>query len=1169
VLKLQKVENITFSLRYLANVRKINIVNISAEDVHDQKTKLVLGLVWIIILHFHFRSGTMVKRDLLDWCNRVLQPQGESVGNFTSDWTSGVAFQALVNYCHGSTVFPLSQVDRKTDAGKIKAMNDAFVAAERELKFPQLLDADDMIDSADELSVMTYIGYFRAYKEAPAPITPAAPVARAVVAVEPVLDASLCSASGDGLRRATAGQAARFAVQTNVKKGGAKVTTKLGDGSAMTSISDKSDGTYDVSYVPRVAGEHDLVVCVGGQEVPQSPFRVVVAPGASSAAHAEASGSGLHRATAGDSTKFQIQTFDAYGNKCTTGGGDNAFVVKLVGEKEFEADVTSNGDGTYRVAYKVDEPCEFTIHVTTGSDDEHIRDSPFKCVVTESAAAVVAAAAESARAVVVEPAVDASLCSASGDGLRSATAGQAARFIVQTNVTAGGAEVTAKLGKGSAMTSISDKSDGTYDVSYVPRVAGEHDLVVCVGGQEVPQSPFRVVVAPGASSAAHAEASGSGLRRATVDEATTFQIQTFDAYGNKCATGSGEDAFAAMLIGGTDNNVFDADVTDNGDGTYTVAYEVDEPGEFTIHVTGDDEHIRDSPFKCVVTERAAAVATRAAAPTSAAPPAPVASAPVRRRPFAAHCTAGGAGRRGSTAGEPATFRVATFDRDGVPLDFGGATIAGSLNGEPLSVADDGNGTYKCAYVETRAGQFALAVTVDGSAIKGSPFQVTIAPSAPSAAHAVVTGDGARQAFTDEPALIEIQTRDQYGNACVTGGAQITVQVMGGENNDLVDGVVTDNGDGTYDAVYVVPAEFAVLEPDMCMCAVAMGGTVVDESPFEVTVNVSERTRAARAKPQRKKSVAEIEEEQKSVRGNDDIHDAALAGDERACRAILVAAGKEARRVVRSKNDDQRSPIYAAAWHGSPDAVSTLIEFGALVDDTSAAGWTPLAVAAHRGNLGAVKRLVAARANVEIQDKDGSTPLFHAACRGHTDVCRYLIEEAGADVNGGIDGGWKPLHGAVYHTRGDVTLYLLSVPNVDVNVRNVMYLKSYNALHLALSRKRWFERAFTALLRHHAVQVSAASKNGQTALHICALWGHVDAARALVRRGADPAALNKRKQTPLAIAVAEQRAEVAQYLASVTGTPLPSALGGARTRITPGTDHDQPEMADCPTPRKTK
>jgi ankyrin repeat protein len=117
----------------------------------------------------------------------------------------------------------------------------------------------------------------------------------------------------------------------------------------------------------------------------------------------------------------------------------------------------------------------------------------------------------------------------------------------------------------------------------------------------------------------------------------------------------------------------------------------------------------------------------------------------------------------------------------------------------------------------------------------------------------------------------------------------------------------------------------------------------------------------------------------------------------------------------------------------------------------------------------------------------------------------------------------------------------------------------NSLHLAVGCKVAFERDIAALLAHKDVKVDVPNKNGTTALHLCALWGHVGAARQLVAAGADPCAKTKKGKTPLETAVNEDKHDVAQYLADLTGVPMPSADAlHPKTKISKVAGVDKPD-----------
>ncbi len=97
----------------------------------------------------------------------------------------------------------------------------------------------------------------------------------------------------------------------------------------------------------------------------------------------------------------------------------------------------------------------------------------------------------------------------------------------------------------------------------------------------------------------------------------------------------------------------------------------------------------------------------------------------------------------STATVPATvstggninITVQARDADGQPLTTGGsavvATITGANAAGPLTATDNANGAYTITYVAANPGTDTIAVTLDGAAIAGSPFTVTISEDAVS------------------------------------------------------------------------------------------------------------------------------------------------------------------------------------------------------------------------------------------------------------------------------------------------------------------------------------------------------------------------------------------------------------------------------------------------------
>lgn len=133
---IQNVERVLEFLRF----RKVRIVNIRADEIVDGNPKLTLGLIWIIILHFHlsdllylpnghlvgtenalppdlvipenrllFNNGSSslqslafldetAERNLLAWCRSVtVGYRGIDITDFSSSWSDGRAFLAIIH----------------------------------------------------------------------------------------------------------------------------------------------------------------------------------------------------------------------------------------------------------------------------------------------------------------------------------------------------------------------------------------------------------------------------------------------------------------------------------------------------------------------------------------------------------------------------------------------------------------------------------------------------------------------------------------------------------------------------------------------------------------------------------------------------------------------------------------------------------------------------------------------------------------------------------------------------------------------------------------------------------------------------------------------------------------------------------------------------------------
>jgi hypothetical protein len=153
----QKLENVMIALKFVTETKKIKLVNIGPEDLVDQKTTLVLGLIWTLILHFQVAHGNQGKHDeLLAWVQKQIPDM--KITNLTGDFRDGKAIVALLH-----SVQP--KFERQYKATPVANAEYAFAAAEQLCGIPRLLDPEDLCVVADDLSNRAYISYYRDYAE--------------------------------------------------------------------------------------------------------------------------------------------------------------------------------------------------------------------------------------------------------------------------------------------------------------------------------------------------------------------------------------------------------------------------------------------------------------------------------------------------------------------------------------------------------------------------------------------------------------------------------------------------------------------------------------------------------------------------------------------------------------------------------------------------------------------------------------------------------------------------------------------------------------------------------------------------------------------------------------------------------------------------------------------
>jgi len=153
-------ENCNIALQFIQK-KGIKLIGIGEEDIIDGNQKLTLGLIWTIINKFLIEDISVEEataRDaLLVWAKKNTQGYEEvNVTNFTSSWSTGLAFCALINKFRPN-MLNYNALDK---ADHMEACRKAFAAC-KELGIYVYLDPEDLVDTQpDEKSVVTQVAEF-------------------------------------------------------------------------------------------------------------------------------------------------------------------------------------------------------------------------------------------------------------------------------------------------------------------------------------------------------------------------------------------------------------------------------------------------------------------------------------------------------------------------------------------------------------------------------------------------------------------------------------------------------------------------------------------------------------------------------------------------------------------------------------------------------------------------------------------------------------------------------------------------------------------------------------------------------------------------------------------------------------------------------------------------
>jgi|GEM_PF-3548918 len=287
-------------------------------------------------------------------------------------------------------------------------------------------------------------------------------------------------------------------------------------------------------------------------------------------------------------------------------------------------------------------------------------------------------------------AAPASITASSGPNAITSTITVTARDAFE-NPIPGLAVTLSATGNGNTLTQPAQPtgSDGATTGRLSSTLPGDKVVSAEVAGTAITQTAT-VKVSPGAPVAAQSSAT---VPNGTAGKATVVQIQLRDAQGN--AVPGRREAIAVSVSGA--NTVSSAPVSEQGGGSYTASYTPKKSGTDQVQIRVSGTRVPSSPFASVVQ------------------PGPVDAS--HSEVIVPGCV--------EYLDLPVVVRITAFDAFGNQLDRGGTAFVVRVNGgDPLGLKDNNNGTYVATF-NLGSNLFRVDVTLNGTAVKGSPAQVLV------------------------------------------------------------------------------------------------------------------------------------------------------------------------------------------------------------------------------------------------------------------------------------------------------------------------------------------------------------------------------------------------------------------------------------------------------------
>lgn len=225
------------------------------------------------------------------------------------------------------------------------------------------------------------------------------------------------------------------------------------------------------------------------------------------------------------------------------------------------------GDQFYEIVFKPQMEGQHSISVL--HKEQHVSGSPFQFTVgrfTEGGAHKVRAG---------------------GSGLLRGEVNQQQSFNVYTREAGAGNLSIAVEGPSKAVLDFKDHKDGNCHVVYTVNKIGEYAIAVKFDDKHIPDSPFKVFIAPASGEVRKLELASFPTMGLPVDKPVSFNVLTHRAKGH---------LEAKVIAPNGAVEPIDMVPIDEGE-AYAFRFLPRDAGNYYVHITLDNAPMRDSPFR--------------------------------------------------------------------------------------------------------------------------------------------------------------------------------------------------------------------------------------------------------------------------------------------------------------------------------------------------------------------------------------------------------------------------------------------------------------------------------------------------------------------------------------------------------------------------------------------